>query len=139
MVVMNWCYSILPWPELSLGQPASVVMCVCVENSCSLCLIWNRFCLTWHEKEEGWIMWLYISGGRGIRKNLGFGYPLTLCTIFTILLTHWNSEQENGLLIKKIVFCPIIMIKLGQIVAHMDNYNFTKFHQKLDEKQKTFY
>ena len=28
---------------------------------------------------------------------------IALCTIFTILLTLWNSEQKNGLLIK--LFC----------------------------------
>ena len=35
----------------------------------------------------------------------GFVQPLpyTLCTIFTIPLTLWNSEQKNGLLIK--LFC----------------------------------
>ena len=41
--------------------------------------------------------------------------PYSLCTIFKILLTLWNSEQKNGLLIK--LFC---------------------FSSKLDEKQKGF-
>ena len=58
----------------------------------------------------------------------GTYYSIALCTIFTILLILRNSEQKNGLLIKKKIFHPILM-KLGEIVAHMDNYNFTKFHQ----------
>ena len=33
----------------------------------------------------------------------GFQNPVPLCTIFTILLTLWNSEQKNWLLIK--LFC----------------------------------
>ena len=42
-----------------------------------------------------------------------------LCTIFTILLTLWNCEQKNGLLIKLfLVFHPILM-KLGEIVVQM--------------------
>ena len=29
-------------------------------------------------------------------------------------------------------------MKLGEIVVHMDNYNFTKFHQNQMKKQKSF-
>ena len=29
-------------------------------------------------------------------------------------------------------------MKLGEIIVHMDNYNFTKFHQNQVEKQKGF-
>ena len=35
------------------------------------------------------------------------------------------------------VFHPILM-KLGEIVVHMDNYNFTQGSSKSDEKQKSF-
>ena len=58
-----------------------------------------------------------------------------VCTIFTILLTLWNSEQKNGLLIKLSVFHPILM-KLGEIVIHMGNYNFTKFYQNQMKNKK---
>ena len=58
-----------------------------------------------------------------------------LCTIFTILLTLWNSEQKNGLLVKLFVF-HLILMKLGEIVVHMDNYNFTRFHQNQMKNKK---
>ena len=35
------------------------------------------------------------------------------------------------------VFHPILM-KLGEIVVHMDNYNFTKFHQNQMKNKKSF-
>ena len=55
---------------------------------------------------------------------------------FTILLTLWNSEEKNGLLKNFFfVFHPILM-KLGEIVEHMDNYNFTKFHQNQMKNKK---
>ena len=51
--------------------------------------------------------------------------PHSLCTIITILLTLWNSEQKNGLLIKLFCFAS----------------DFDKFHKvssKSDKKQKSF-
>ena len=51
-----------------------------------------------------------------------------LCAIFTILLTLWNSEQKNRLLINIFVFHTILM-KPGELVVHIGYYNFTKFHQ----------
>ena len=36
-------------------------------------------------------------------QNIIEGKAYALCTIFIILLTLWNSEQKNGLLIK--LFC----------------------------------
>ena len=58
-----------------------------------------------------------------------------LCTIFMIVLTLWNSEQKNGLLINFFVFHPILM-KLDEIVLHMGNYHFTKFHQNQMKNKK---
>ena len=50
-----------------------------------------------------------------------FGEFYTLCTIFTILLTLWNSEQKNE---------PLINIDVY--------YNFTKFHQNRMKIKKVF-
>ena len=61
---------------------------------------------------------------------------IALCTIFTILLTLGNSEQKNGLLIKIFFVFHPILIKLGEIVAHLGNYNFTKFHQNQMKNKK---
>ena len=44
-----------------------------------------------------------------------------LCTIFTILLTLWNSEHKNWLLIKLFCFS-------SDFDTHV-YYNFTNFHQ----------
>ena len=51
---------------------------------------------------------------------------------------YWHFEILNGLLIKKIVFHPILM-KLGEIVVHMDNYNFAKFHQNQMKTQNVLF
>ena len=59
--------------------------------------------------------------------------PPTLCTIFTILLTLWNSEQKNGLLLKLFCFSSDFDETWWSCVL--------QFHQvssKLDEKQKKF-
>ena len=60
---------------------------------------------------------------------------------FTIDLTseqfYFKSISQNGLLIKKIVF-HLILMKLGEIVAHMDNYNVTTFHQNQMKTKKVF-
>ena len=56
----------------------------------------------------------------------------TICTIFTIILTLWNSEPKNGLLIK-LFFHPNLM-KLGEIVVHMGTETSPSFI-----KQKKFY
>ena len=67
-----------------------------------------------------------------------FDAPPPLCTIFTILLTLWNSEQKNGLLIK--LFCfYLILMKLGEGCSYYTC--ILQFHQvssKSDEKQKSF-
>ena len=46
---------------------------------------------------------IWIMGFIFIVSRHGGEYKMALCTIFTILLTLWNSEQKNGLLIK--LFC----------------------------------
>ena len=66
---------------------------------------------------------------------VGLGPPVALCTILTILLTLWNCEQKNGLLIKLFYFSSDM--KLGEIVEHMGTkYNSTKFHQNQMKNQK---
>ena len=49
-----------------------------------------------------WLEQAYRVKMQGIRMSK-LAHPCTLCTIFTILLTLWNSKQKNGLLIK--LFC----------------------------------
>ena len=61
----------------------------------------------------------------------------TLCTIFTILLTLWNSEQKNGLLIK--LFC--FSSDFDETWWSCSYPCVLPFHQvssKSDEKQKSF-
>ena len=60
-----------------------------------------------------------------------------LCTIFTILLTLWNSELKNGLLIK--LFC--FLSDLDETWRSCSYPYVVQFHQvssKSDEKQKSF-
>ena len=60
-----------------------------------------------------------------------------LCTIFTILLTLWNSEQKNGLLIK--LFC--FSSDFDETWWSCSYPCVLQFHQvssKSDEKQKSF-
>ena len=67
-------------------------------------------------------------------QNSGFGYPFPLCKIFTILLTLWNSEQKNGLLMK--LFC--FSSDFDETWWSCSYSLVLKFHQvssKSDEKQ----
>ena len=62
---------------------------------------------------------------------------ISLCTIFTILLTLWNSEQKNGLLIKKFCFSSDFDETWGNCSTH----GYLQLHQvwsKSEEKQKSF-
>ena len=52
----------------------------------------------------------------------------------TDTLKFWTEKRAIN---NTYVFHPILM-KLGEMVVHMDNYNFTKFHQNQMEKQKRF-
>ena len=59
------------------------------------------------------------------------------CTMYdfhnsTDTLKFWT---ENGLLKNFFVFDPNLM-KLGEIVVHVDNYNFTTFHQNQMKNKK---
>ena len=54
-----------------------------------------------------------------------------LCTIFTILLTLWNSEQKNGLLIKLSCFSSDFDETWWSC-----SYNFTKFYQNHVKNKK---
>ena len=60
---------------------------------------------------------------------------IPLCTIFTILLTLWNSEQKNGLLIKTFLFFHLILMKLGEVV---DTHKYQSII-KIGQKTKKFY
>ena len=64
-------------------------------------------------------------------------YGSALCTIFTILLTLWKSEQKNGLLIKCFCFSSDFDETWWSC-----SYPFVlQFHQiasKSDEKQKSY-
>ena len=63
--------------------------------------------------------------------------PLILCTIFTILLTLWNSEQKNGLLIK--LFC--FSSDFDETWWNCSTHWVLQLHQvssNSDEKQKSF-
>ena len=72
------------------------------------------------------------------QKNSNWHIDIALCTIFTILLTLWNYEQKNRLLIKLFFVFHRILIKLVEIVVHMDNYNFTRFHQNQMKNKKVW-
>ena len=64
-------------------------------------------------------------------------YRVALCTIFTILLTLWNSEQKNGLLIK--LFC--FSSDFDETWWSCSYPCVLQFHQALsksNEKQKSF-
>ena len=66
-------------------------------------------------------------------------WPDALCTIFTILLTLWNSEQKNGLLIKLFRFSSDFD-ETWWSCSYSCVY-VLQFHQvssKSDEKQKSF-
>ena len=63
-----------------------------------------------------------------------FSGPLSLCMIFTILLRLWNSEQKNGLLIKR-CFSSDFDETWRNCSTH-GNYNFTKFHQNQMKNKK---
>ena len=70
------------------------------------------------------------------RFGANFG-TAPLCTIFTILLTLWNSEQKNGLLIK--LFC--FSSDFDETWWSCSYPCVLQFHQvssKSDEKQKSF-
>ena len=72
-----------------------------------------------------------------VAKKLGFWIHISLCMIFTILQTLWNSEQKNGLLIK--LFC--FSFDLDENWWSCSYPCALQFHQvssKLDEKQKSF-
>ena len=85
-------------------------------------------CFSLYEKMANFIQ-PYRFKIRCIRTIHQFGSGLmALCTIFTILLTLWNSEQKNGLLIKLLYF-HLILMKLGEVVVIHAYYNFNKFHQ----------
>ena len=60
-----------------------------------------------------------------------------LCTIFTILLTLWNSEQKNGLLKKLFCFSSDFDKTRWGCSIH-GYYNFTKFHQNRMKNKKVF-
>ena len=61
---------------------------------------------------KGGICWSFFLCKKSCQKGC-----TALCTIFMILLTLWNSEQKNGLLIKLFVFHSILL-KFGKIVVH---------------------
>ena len=54
---------------------------------------------------------------------------------FADILKFWTEKWAINKTF--FVFHPILM-KLGEIVAHMDNYNFTKFHQNQIKNKKSF-
>ena len=59
-----------------------------------------------------------------------------LCTIFTILLTLWNSEQKKGLLMKLFCFSSDFDETWWSCSYRCVHYNFTKFHQNWMENKK---
>ena len=70
-------------------------------------------------------------------NRVGHTLAMALCTIFTILLTLWNSEQKNGLLIK--LFC--FSSDFNETWESCTYPCVIKFHQvssKSNEKQKSF-
>ena len=60
-----------------------------------------------------------------------------LCTIFTILLTLWNSEQKNGLLIKLFCFSSDFD-ETWWSCSYLCVLQFHQVSSKSDEKQKSF-
>ena len=71
------------------------------------------------------------------RAGLQMRSPKALCTIFTILLTLWNSDQKNRLLIK--LFC--FSSDFDETWWSCSYPSVLQFHQvssKSDEKQKSF-
>ena len=73
------------------------------------------------------------------RETTRFISTLSPCTIFTILLTLWNSEQKKGLLIKLFFVFHLILMNLGEVVVIHVYYNFTNFHQTQMKNKKKFY
>ena len=63
--------------------------------------------------------------------------PPSLCTIFTILLTLWNSEQKNGLLIKLFCFSSDFD-ETWRSCSYPCILQFHQFASKVNEKQKSF-
>ena len=61
---------------------------------------------------------------------------MALCTIFTILLTLWNSKQKNGLLIKR--FCFSFNFDETWWSCYPCVLQFHQVSSKSDEKQKSF-
>ena len=81
-------------------------------------------------KHPVWKVWIFSSSQMWL-------VSVTLCTIFTILLTLWNSEQKNGLLIKFICFSS----DFDETWWSCSTFCVLQFHQvssKSDEKQKSF-
>ena len=63
---------------------------------------------------------------------------LALCTIFTILLALWNSEQKNGLSVKLFCFSSDFD-ETWWSCSYPGVLQFHKVSSKSDEKQKKFY
>ena len=63
--------------------------------------------------------------------------PIALCTIFTIILILWNSEQKNGLLIKLFCFSSDFVETWWSCSTHCV-LQFHTVSSKSDEKQKSF-
>ena len=62
---------------------------------------------------------------------------IALCRIFTVLLSLWNSEQKNGLIIK--LFC--FSSDFDETWWNCRTHGYLKLHQvssKSDDKQKSF-
>ena len=51
----------------------------------------------------------------------------------TDTLKFWTEKRAIN---KTFLFFHPILMKLGEIVVHMDNYNFTKFHQNQMKNKK---
>ena len=62
-------------------------------------------------------------------------WQFSLCTIFTILLTLWNSEQKNRLLINLLCFSSDFDETWWSCSTH-GYYKFTKFHQNQMKNKK---
>ena len=62
---------------------------------------------------------------------------MALCTIFTILLTLWNSEEKNGLLINLFCFSSDFDETWWSCSTQV-YYNFAKFPQNWMKNKKVF-
>ena len=72
----------------------------------------------------------------GARLLASVCYHTALCTIFTILLTLWNSEQKNGLLIKLFLFSSDFY-ETSWSFSYPCELQFHQVASKSDEKQKS--